>query len=216
MSKNMLKHILSNFTAAGYNYAATESINALNIIYNTDTLNLVEHGYHIFTYGNNSNSKGYAWALFEHKQTGERFVSLSTHFWWKSESASPGSDAHRENQANESADKCIELANTYNCPVFIGGDFNARTSSQAMKNMISKGMINAFGTALESDDLGSHHPCGSDGFSRGSAGTNAQAIDHIFYYNLGDATLNSFRRTQPYFFIKLSDHYPLYVDVTLR
>ena len=216
MSKKMLGYILENFKNAGYNYAATETIKALNIIYNTETLTLVEHGYHIFTYGCDGSSKGYAWALFEHKATGERFVSLSTHFWWKSETAQAGSDEYRQRQANEAADKCLELAATYNCPVFIGGDFNARTSTVAMKNMINKGMMNAFGNALVSDNLGSHHPCGPDGFSRGSAGTNNEAIDHMFYCNLGDAVLNSFRRTQPYFFIKLSDHYPLYVDVTLK
>ena len=97
----------------------------------------------------------------------------------------------------------------------MGGDFNSRTSSKAMKNITSRGILNCFNAATESDDLGSHHSCGPEGFSRGSAGTNAQAIDHLFCYNLGDAKLNAFRRTQPYFFIKLSDHYPLYVDVTL-
>lgn len=216
MSKTMLAYIIQNFANAGYNYAATETIKALNIIYNTETLTLIEHGYYIFPYGCNSSSKGYAWALFEHNSTGERFVSVSTHFWWKSESAQAGSDEYRNRQANEAADKCLELASTYNCPVFIGGDFNAKTSSQAMKNIINKGLLNAFGTAIESDNLGSHHPCGPEGFSRGSAGTNGEAIDHMFYCNLGDAELNAFRRTQPYFFIKLSDHYPLYVDVTLK
>lgn len=216
MSKKMLGYIIENFTNAGYNYAATETIKALNIIYNTDTVTLVEHGYYIFPYGCDGNSKGYAWALFEHKATGKRFVSMSTHFWWKSESDTPGSDAHRQNQAIEVADKCLDLAELYECPVFVSGDFNARTSTVAMKNIINKGLQNAFGTALESDNLGSHHPCGPEGFSRGSAGTNSQAIDHLFYCNLGDAILNSFRRTQPYFFIKLSDHYPLYVDVTLK
>ena len=216
MSKKMLGYIIENFTAAGYNYAATETIKMLNIIYNTDTLTLVEHGYYIFPYGCDASSKGYAWALFEHKESGERFVSMSTHLWWKSEADAPGSDTYRENQANEIADKCAELATLYDCPVFVGGDFNARTSNQAIKNIIDKGMKNAFDTAPKSDNLSSHHPCGPDGFERGNAGTNAQAIDHMFYCNLGDSVLNSFRRTQPFFFIKLSDHYPLYVDVTLK
>ena len=215
MTPKMLSLLLSNLSSAGQKYVATESINQLNIIYNTATLTLVEHGYHLFAYGNNSNSKGYAWALFEHKATGERFVSMSTHFWWKSESAEPGSNAHRENQAIEISEKCIELASRYNCPVFMGGDFNSRTSTKAMNNITARGIKNCFDTAAQSDNLGSHHSCGPDGFSRGGKGTNLNAIDHIFCYNLGDAKLNAFRRTQPYFFIKLSDHYPLYVDVTL-
>ena len=215
MTVVMLPYVIDNFKKCGYEYSATENIHSLNILYNTKTINLVDHGYHIFTYGSNSDGKGYVWAVFEHKATGKRFASLSTHFWWMGESMRAGSDAWREAQALETADRCREIAEQYNCPVFLGGDFNCRTSSQAIKNILSKGMLNCFGAALENDDFGSHHPCGREGFEKGNIGKNEDAIDHLFCYNLGDSVLNAFRRTEPEFFIKLSDHYPLYSDVKL-
>jgi len=215
MNKTMLNLMKTQFKNAGFTYQETESVNGANVVYNTATLKLINHGRKQYD-DYSGPSKAYAWALFEHKATGKRFIAVSTHLWWKSESDDPGSDARREAQATEAAKKCVALAKQYNCPVFLGGDFNARTSAKSMQNILAEGMLNCYGNAKKYDNLGSHHMCGPEGFGRGSAGTNDQAIDHMFYYNLGNSTLNSFRRTQPYFFIKLSDHYPLYVDVTLR
>jgi len=216
MTTKMLGLILDEFTANGYSYAATETTKHVNIIYNTKTLKLLDHGKVVYDYGCDGKSKGYAWAHFEHKATGKKFVSVSTHQWWKSESDQIGSDAWREKQSTEVSKKCVELAKTYNCPVFLGGDFNTSPQTKAYNNILAEGMKSCFDTALAKDDARGHHSCGPEGFARGSKGTNAQAIDHMFQYNLGASTLNSFRRAEPYFFVKLSDHSPIYVDVVLR
>ena len=214
MTVVMYPYVLKNMSDYGHSYAVTENIHSLNILYNEKTLELVDHDYHMFTYG--GNGKGYVWAVFKHRATGKLFASVSTHFWWMGESMRAGSDAWREAQAIETSDKCKEIAEKYGCPVFLGGDFNCRLSSQALKNILNNGISNCFGDALENDDFGSHHPCGGNGFGKGNPGTNEDAIDHLFYYNLGDCVLNAFRRTEPEFFMKLSDHYPLYVDVMLK
>jgi endonuclease/exonuclease/phosphatase family metal-dependent hydrolase len=67
------------------------------------------------------------------------------------------------------------------------------------------------------DNHRGRHTCGSQGFSRESAaGTYAgEAIDHILLRNGGETEILTFNHARPYFYIKLSDHYPVYVDAAL-
>ncbi|MBQ9080428.1 MAG: endonuclease/exonuclease/phosphatase family protein [Clostridia bacterium] len=188
------------------------------ILYREDTLKLLDKGHHEFTYGNNGGSKSYTWGYFEQIETGKKFTALSTHMWYKSESAQAGSDSLRERQAAEIVAAMDEVIAKYDCPVFVMGDFNTRTTTAAFKVFINGGFKNTYSLAsVFADNHRGRHTCNADGFAlEESAGTySADAIDHILLKNGGDTNIYTFDHARPYFYIKLSDHYPVFVDAKL-
>lgn len=224
MSIIMINRIRNELKLNGCNYellSFTSGSNADNtcILYRPDTVTLKNKGHHKFTYGNNGDSKGYTWGYFELSSTGEDFVVLSTHMWWKSESAQAGSDKWREMQAAEMVETTTSLIAQYDCPVFILGDFNTKTTSSAFKVFTSGGFDMAFKLAeIFRSNISGHHSCGPDGFAREAAGSSTyinNAIDHILLKNGGETRILTFKHARPHFYIKLSDHYPLFSDVIL-
>lgn len=223
MSALMIKYIQNKLKANGFSYelltyTVGSDVDNTCILYRTDTLKLFDKGHHEFTYGNNAGSKSYTWGYFEQISTGKKFAALSTHMWWQSESASPGSDKHRENQAAEIVAAMDEVIEKYNCPVFVMGDFNTRTTTKAFKVFTDGGFENTYSLATEfKDNHRGRHSCNADGFAlEDSPGTySGDAIDHILLKNGGDTTVYTFDHARPYFYIKLSDHYPVYIDATL-
>ena len=214
MGPKMAGYIVDRMNAEGHNYKLYQPLASAScsIAYNADRVELLEKGYYSFTYGNNG-GKGYTWGYFKVIATDEKFISMSSHWEWQS-----GAEAtqNRENQALEIVEKTKTLYETYNCPIFLGGDLNTTSASTAFKNLTNGGYEYCFDIAEQKDNHSGRHPCDNKGFSRGSAGTNANAIDHTLVYGLGESKVNAFKRCTPYFAIKLSDHYPLYVDVTLN
>lgn len=187
------------------------------ILYRSDRLELLEQGHHDFAYGNDANSKGYTWGYFEMKETGKRFVALSTHLWWKSETAEAGSNGWRESQAKEICAATAEMEKKYGCPVFAMGDFNCNTNSQAYKNFLSGGFADTFDLATGfRDDNKGYHTCTASGYAREKVTPyKGNAIDHIMLRNPCGTEVLTFDHTRPMFYIKLSDHYPVFVDVKL-
>ena len=223
MSITMINLIQRELKNNGYSYkllSGTKNGIADNtcILYREDTIKLMESEHYLFTYGNNGNSKGYTWGHFELIATGEDFIALSTHMWWKSESAEPGSDELRRRQAAEIVAKADTLIAKYDCPVFVLGDFNTRTTSTAFAEFNKGGFKTAFSLAeLYASNLGGHHTCGPEGFARETGTTTyaANSIDHIILKNPGETRILTFNHVRPYFYIKLSDHYPIFSDVIL-
>lgn len=222
MTALMLKNILKNMEAFGVKYESlainTPVDDFTALIYNPETVTLEQKGHHVFDYGSDAKSKGYTWGYFKLNATGEHFVTLSTHMWWKSESAQEGSNAWREQQAAEIV-KCTEqLEKKFGCPVFIQGDFNTQTTSKAFSVFIDGGFSNCQKIAtVSTDDLRGYHSCSPSGFSTElSAGTyTANGIDHMLVRNLGNAEVLAFHHIIVDFYAKLSDHYPVYIDVSL-
>lgn len=222
MTALMLKSILDGLRGMGFDYAGLAINDPVDdftaIIYNRQTLTLLESGHHVFGYASDAKSKGYTWGRFEHKATGRSFVSLSTHLWWKRESVQPGSDEWRERQAGEIVEFSEELERKFGCPVFVQGDFNTRTSSGAFAAFISGGFTNCRDLAtVFADDLRGYHFCTPAGFSEDLyPGTYTEnGIDHMLVRNQGGAEILSFRHIIPDYYYSLSDHYPVCVDVRL-
>lgn len=187
------------------------------ILYRSDRLTLLEQGHHDFAYGNDANSKGYTWGYFEMKESGKRFVALSTHMWWKSESAQAGSDEMRERQAREIVAETKNLTARFGCPVFVMGDFNTRTTTKAFGEFLSGGLSDTFDLAtVHADDKNGHHSCNSSGYARENPTPyKGNSIDHIMLYNPCGTEILTFEHSRPYFYIRISDHYPLYVDAVI-
>ena len=213
------KHLKDNgFAYDLLTYTVGSDADNTCILYRTDTLNLLDKGHHEYTYGNNGGSKSYTWGYFEQKATGKKFAALSTHMWYKSESAEPGSNKHRENQAAEIVAEMDKVIEKYGCPVFVMGDFNTRTNSEAFRVFLNGGFKNTYQLAsVYADNHQGRHSCNADGFAlEGSPGTyTGDAIDHILLKNGGETKIYTFDHARPYFYIKLSDHYPVFVDATL-
>lgn len=226
MTAVMINFIKNALKAEGKSYELLTYVSGSEkpytcILYRSDRLKLLEQGHHDFAYGNDSNSKGYTWGYFEIKESGKRFVALSTHMWWKSESAQAGSNQWREDQANEIVAATAALQERLKCPIFAMGDFNCATDSKAFKNFLSGGFSDTFdlvdpATGFRDNNMG-YHSCSASGYARETSNQpyKGKSIDHIIVRNLLGTKILRFDHARPYFYIKLSDHYPVFVDVVI-
>ena len=223
MTVQMMSLLRREFKNNGWEYGLiTYSTAAQNdytcILYRTDTLELISKGRHQFDYGSDAGSKSYDWGRFRHMATGKEFIALSTHLWWKSETAQAGSDEMRERQAAEIVAEADSLIAKYGVPVWVMGDFNTRTTSAAFRVFTSGGFRDAFDIAtVYADDNSGYHTCTRQTFARETQlrPYKSNAIDHILIKNPGATEVLTFNHIRPYFYIKLSDHYPLYADAKL-
>lgn len=221
MSPTMFSYIKAGLKSAGLNYRSVcyypSEPDDTPILYNADVLEFKTGGHHLYTYGNNGNTKSYTWALFEHKETGVQFIDLTTHLWWKSESAEPGSDGYRLRQAKEIVTLSEKLINEYSCPMVISGDFNCNISSTAYAEFKSGGFEDCFNLAVSKDDTRGHHSCSASGFSTELyGGAYSTAIDHMMIKNKGVWTVSVFRQPVCSFYWQLTDHIPVYSDISFN
>lgn len=197
------------------------------IVYRRDKLKLLESGF--FRYDeavpglegsfNNAETKSYCFGVFEDRTTGGRFALMSTHLWWKSSrpespSYQAGSNVARAYQIRLASKRMDEVMAKYECPGVLMGDLNASINSLCLEAAREEGWQEVHDLALhDRDETRGHHPCGPKGFERSKPGTFDQAIDHILIKNAPQAKVNYFRRLTDEWFDKISDHYPLYIDV---
>ncbi len=190
------------------------------LLYRKDRLNLLDSGFDIFHIALGGCSKAVTWAVFEDKRNGRRFISFSTHFWFKSNG--PESDAIRELNVRHILWRVAEVRRKWGAiPVIGGGDLNSTPGSLAHETFKREGYSNAMHVAKEktarsatrtyhgypkTDENGVYHgtvaPPGKD--------KPEQSIDHIFFtegiramrydLDLDQETLDS------------SDHSPVVVD----
>ena len=225
---NLMSHVtLEDGTEAVYEYVSGGDT---PIVYRRDKYKLLESGFFRYTEEipgyegsfNNGETKSYAWGVFKGREDGKVFALLSTHLWWKSgnpasKSYQAGSNEAREYQISLAADEFQKVIDRYNCPGIIMGDLNATYDSLCLKALFARGWQEVHDIAVgDRDETRGHHFCCKDGYGRrDDGGKFPQAIDHILIKNQGDAVVNHFRRIDPEWFDKLSDHYPLYIDITL-
>ncbi len=128
-----------------------DSINCEPIFYRTDKLTLVESGGELFPewvtingeklYGNNSNTKSYAWGVFREKSTGKLFLTVNAHFMWtdKSKLTYEQADAVRADNAKRILALIEEIksskAEYASIPVIFGGDLNCLPNSEAYNTL---------------------------------------------------------------------------------
>ena len=189
------------------------------IVYNQNTLTLIDSGSHLYQYGQNRNTKSYTWACFEVKKTKQRFVIYSTHFWWKSDKIDPNSSTYRKRQMAEISDDWSELKKNYNCPCFVMGDMNCNSQSNEFKSMLNRGFLDCYSEASEfARNSSGRFICNAQRFSyKVNNGTYTKnALDHIVVTNLKKNKILVYDYVTPNFFGKLSDHAPVYIDVKMK
>lgn len=197
------------------------------IMYRADKLTLMESGFLRYPESvpgldgcfNNAGTKSYCWAVFEPVGGGKRFAFMSTHLWWMSSRPGaknyyPRSNEARAWQISLACRTLDEIIGRYACPGVIVGDFNASIDSLCLDAARGDGWTDVYELASERDETSGHHYCFADGFRRGDLGTYREAIDHIIVKNLA-SPVKYFRRHNPEWFDKISDHYPLYTELEL-
>ncbi len=227
MMEEMKEFTLADGSVAEYEYISGGDT---PIVYRRDKLKLLESGFYRYDEHvpglegsfNNSETKSYAYGVFECRECGKRFVLMSTHLWWKSSNPESkhylaGSDEARAYQVMQANSKMDEMMAKYSCPGVLMGDFNAKMGSPALRAAEWAGWREVHELSVgETNNERGHHPCGNDGFKRVDMGSFEQAIDHIMLKNFEGVTVNSFKRLTDEYFDSISDHYPLYIDVTFE
>lgn len=198
------------------------------IIYRTDKFELVDS--ELFIYGDrvpgydeefkNYHPKAYCAAVFRVKENGKMFVFGNTHLWWKSGNPAnknylPHSDEAREYFLGQLMDSVDLLVKKYNCPSIIVGDMNAKCDSPALKAAFERGYLHAHDVAAEyADETMGMHYCYGDGFdTKPYPKTFADSIDHILIRGFEDGFVRRFERFSPDYYMPLSDHFPVWIDV---
>lgn len=200
------------------------------IVYRQDKLELVDADFALYPDEfpghegcfNNSHTKSWNVAVFRVKESGKMLIFMTTHLWWKSSNPAaknyqPFSDEARAYQMSIAIGRLDQLQKQYNCPAVIVGDLNANYASQAVQYALSQGFVHAHDTAVEfKDETNGHHPCSPSGY--GPYRTEASfkdAIDHILVRGADEGFVRRFERYSPEYYLPLSDHSPVFIDVAL-
>ena len=187
------------------------------IMYNSETVTLIESGVKPFVNKGNQYMKTMSWAYFEHKESGKRFVLLNTHF------EAPGNDdaekaenlEYRKKQAEEYVAFVEELEAKYNVPVLGTGDFNSTEGSdRANKHKPYATLVEKLHEAKYTADKISR-PCTTwHTFGSMVSIANAGSFDHIF--GTDRVKFKYFNTLVDSFLMKTSDHCPIYADLVLN
>ena len=199
--------------------------NMTPIIYRADKLELLDTEYllypaHVDGYEGSFNdvrSKSCNVGVFRTKEDGKVFVFATTHLWWKSSEAQPGSAEVRRLQLS----MATELVRTYqekygNCPAVLVGDLNAGYYAQALRWALEEGgWQHGHDVAVEYRHEGKgFNGCGiqpgvwqDEPFEK--------ALDHILVRDIPEGAVRRFDRYCAEDYVYLSDHAPVYIDLKL-
>lgn len=201
------------------------------IIYRADKLILLDTEYILYPeyvegydgIFNDDASKACNLGVFQDKQSGDIFIFATTHLWWKNGNDpahkwyQAGSDQVRTMQiklAKQLIEKYQEKYN--NCPAILAGDLNAVYHSEAIQYAITEGNFqHAHDVAVEYAHEGEGYNL-IDLHGPGKVwekGTFYQAIDHILIKDMPQGSVRRFDRYTPDYYLALSDHAPVFVDI---
>ena len=128
----------------------------------------------------------------------------------------PGSDEARTYQLNMAIDHLEELRKKHECPIVIVGDLNAEYTKPAIRNALNRGYEHAHDIATDfSDSDWGYHYCFADGYKPYVKAPFEKALDHILVKYASKDFVRRFERYTPEYYLPLSDHSPVFVDVVL-
>jgi len=161
---------------------------------------------------NNLKTKSFCMAVLRMKENGRYLIFATTHLWYRSDAACPGSEAARAWQMGKLI-ACIDAYQSkYRCPAVIVGDFNTWPSGAAVQTALKHGFRHAHDVAEVAADTTGMHYCCDKGFDKQiTEGGFARSIDHILVRDMVGKVESYTRYTAEYCF-PLSDHMPLWID----
>ncbi len=178
------------------------------ILYNSDTVELIDSGSITFSDCWNFKSRRAVWGVFRHKTINKIFTVVNTHLSFLEESEEAENFFTQTCQVNELYNVTQSLELQYSYPIFIIGDFNTKRRVSYQKSVInsgSYGILNSLYTDSEDITKNKYH---GENFNFSNT-----LNDHIFIK--GDVTVKNLSLLSQDCFCSLSDHYPLFADIKL-
>ena len=208
--------------------------NTVPLLYNKNTTRCLESEYFWFPTQEDENtgkltasecaSKATTWGVFESIETGERYIVVSGHFRF--------TESVQLNQAKEIAAEIAKLVEKYDCPVFLGGDFNGRTHHDFYSYLTEEldyvsMQDSAIAKQFTSTTVTTHgYPCydkeigimtdGGGTVSQISNAKDGDSIDKIFVSNYENASLEIFGVIVDECSLSAADHLPMIVDFSIN
>ena len=189
------------------------------IFYREDAVTLIASGFKIFDNQptNPDTSKSMTWGVFESKADSSRYMVVSTHMCTEN-------DDIGALQATELIEVVNAVTAEYDCPVIVGGDFNAAYDEKTYKTFTeTAGYLNARELAAVStkvrsyqtypkydEKLGIMQPVGDVTID------NRGSVDHIILDNTDKLTVNVFGVVVDECSRSASDHLPIFMDFDLN
>ena len=189
-----------NIPSGQYNYTG--------LIYNKSKVSVVESGMTVYSVGNSPRLRLLNWGVFESKASGSRFIVCNTHY----DANHTGDHTPiRVKQATEMAEIVNGLVEKYKVPVFCCGDYNCTEESEPFGTFMKlTGFKDPKFTAAKIDNpIKTYHKLG-EAVSR----ENNLGIDHIACSP--DAEVLYYNTLCGKFWLPISDHFPIYIDVNLK
>lgn len=205
--------------------------NMTPLIYRADKFELLDTEYILYPKTmegyegifNDANSKSCNVGVFRDKADGKIFIFATTHLWWRNGSNpayrwyQAGSDEARTYQLHLATDLIAKYQKKYgNCPVILAGDMNTGTSSPALQFMVNEaGYTHAHDLATDyATEISGYCSCNGDGPAPKWWDTPYTAADdHIFVKDMPAGSIKRFDRYCPDYYLAVSDHAPVYIDV---
>lgn len=185
-----------------YRMLAKKSSNYTTMIYNTETLELIENGMHKFSEHTSGLMRYIVWGLFKEKASGKEFIVTTTHLDF-----GENKKEIQQKQIEETKELVSELTARFDVPAFITGDFNALEYSEEDASDVYKAMLKD-GYSFDAKFV--------EGIVKRSKSEESFALeswDHIFVK--GDAKVTSFTILDREIYDSMSDHYPVFAEVVL-
>lgn len=182
------------------------------LMYNTETLNLIDKGQLAYEKGNDSRLRRAVWGIFENKETKARFAVISTHF----DCIRPDEEELMLSYMEYQTEKIYEISNDlkekYNVPVFCVGDFNTKNPGDEEFVDPDYDVPQVYEALCEK--LTDTKLIAEKTESGAAQDVDIPTWDHIFLN--GEAKINRYAVISPEELTPLSDHYPLFVDAELK
>lgn len=203
------------------------------ILFRPDKLELLDTDYLLYPVTvegyegkfNDALSKSLNLGVFRNKESGRVFLFATTHLWWMQEkdparavSYRVGSDHVRTLQLKMAVKRIEEYRRKYgDCPAILVGDLNTGYASEAVQYAVTEGGYrHAHDVAVDYRDEGrGYHWCSPTGYGPWLEGRFEDAIDHILVKGLDGDAVRRFDRYTPEYYLTLSDHAPVYIDVEM-
>ena len=204
--------LLRNNLPSGYKmlypFTSGAFVRMTAVIYNSDTLNLVDSGIFAYKNGDNPRLRRVVWGVFEVKGTGKRFALTNTHFDLLRDGRETELREVMLSQTDELSNKIYSLADEYDCPVFSTGDYNTMEDTPYTKDIDIPEIYNLLSSRFVDSKFNCQNQvCGTE------QDWDYPSYDHIFVY--GNAEVDTFALLSYKYLSDMSDHYPVFADIDL-
>lgn len=177
------------------------------LMYNSDTVTLLDYGRMEYTQGDNPRLRRIVWGLFEDNSTKKKYVVTSTHLDLIREGQEKEELNTMNTQAQEQIDLALELQKRFNCPVFSAGDFNAMDDGGYENEYFAPSVYNKIADKLTDTKYIAQTLTQGDGRR-----VDNPTFDHIFLK--GNATVSRYGIISDSIMGEMSDHYPIFADIS--